>query len=82
MVNDETAVTVDMPVYDGDFYSDETILNPFPVYHELREMGRWCGWHNTTVMRCHVQNDLEKASNAQIAVCCSRSKSKMLVLDL
>lgn len=29
-----------------------------------------------------VQTDLEKASNAQITVCCSRSKTKTLVLDL
>ena len=29
-----------------------------------------------------VQTDLEKASNAQITVCCSRSKTKKLVLDL
>ncbi|WP_298862133.1 cytochrome P450/oxidoreductase [uncultured Sulfitobacter sp.] len=29
-----------------------------------------------------VQTDLEKASNAQITVCCSRSKTKRLVLDL
>ena len=29
-----------------------------------------------------VQTDLEKASNAQITVCCSRSKTKCLVLDL
>lgn len=29
-----------------------------------------------------VQTDLEKASNAQITVCCSRSKTKTLVLDV
>lgn len=29
-----------------------------------------------------VQTDLEKASNAQITVCCSRSKTKKLVLDV
>lgn len=29
-----------------------------------------------------VQTDLEKASNAQITVCCSRSKTKKLVLDI
>ncbi|WP_299024077.1 cytochrome P450/oxidoreductase [uncultured Sulfitobacter sp.] len=29
-----------------------------------------------------VQTDLEKASNTQITVCCSRSKTKKLVLDL
>ena len=29
-----------------------------------------------------VQTDLEKASNTQITVCCSRSKTKRLVLDL
>ncbi|MFN3937430.1 MAG: cytochrome P450/oxidoreductase [Gemmobacter sp.] len=29
-----------------------------------------------------VQTDLEKASNARITVCCSRSKTKTLVLDL
>ena len=29
-----------------------------------------------------VQTDLEKASNEQITVCCSRSKTKKLVLDL
>ena len=29
-----------------------------------------------------VQTDLEKASNAQITVCCSRSKTKNLVLDI
>jgi ferredoxin len=29
-----------------------------------------------------VQTDLEKASNAQITVCCSRSKTRKLVLDL
>lgn len=29
-----------------------------------------------------VQTDLEKASNAQITVCCSRSKTKTLVLDI
>lgn len=29
-----------------------------------------------------VQTDLEKASNARITVCCSRSKTKKLVLDL
>lgn len=29
-----------------------------------------------------VQTDLEKAANAQITVCCSRSKSKKLVLDI
>jgi ferredoxin len=29
-----------------------------------------------------VQTDLEKASNAQITVCCSRSKTKRLVLDV
>lgn len=29
-----------------------------------------------------VQTDLEKASNAEITVCCSRSKTKMLVLDV
>ena len=29
-----------------------------------------------------VQTDLEKAANAQITVCCSRSKTKTLVLDV
>ncbi|MGJ8594814.1 2Fe-2S iron-sulfur cluster-binding protein [Sulfitobacter sp.] len=29
-----------------------------------------------------VKTDLEKASNTQITVCCSRSKRKKLVLDL
>jgi ferredoxin-NADP reductase len=29
-----------------------------------------------------VQTDLEKASNAEITVCCSRSKTKKLVLDI
>ncbi len=29
-----------------------------------------------------VQTDIEKASNAQITVCCSRSKTKKLVLDV
>ena len=29
-----------------------------------------------------VQTDAEKASNERITVCCSRSKSKQLVLDL
>jgi ferredoxin len=29
-----------------------------------------------------VQTDLEKASNARITVCCSRSKTKTLVLDI
>ena len=29
-----------------------------------------------------VQTDLEKASNAQITVCCSRSKTRKLVLDI
>lgn len=29
-----------------------------------------------------VQTDLEKATNAQITVCCSRSKTKKLVLDI
>lgn len=29
-----------------------------------------------------VQTDLEKASNAEITVCCSRSKTKTLVLDI
>ncbi len=29
-----------------------------------------------------VQTDIEKASNAQITVCCSRSKTKKLILDL
>jgi ferredoxin len=29
-----------------------------------------------------VQTDVEKASNVQITVCCSRSKTKTLVLDL
>ncbi len=32
--------------------------------------------------RDFVQTDLEKASNKRVAVCCSRSKSKTLVLDL
>jgi len=29
-----------------------------------------------------VQTDIEKASNAQITVCCSRSKTRKLVLDI
>jgi len=29
-----------------------------------------------------VQTDAEKASNMRIAVCCSRSKSRVLVLDI
>jgi vanillate O-demethylase ferredoxin subunit len=29
-----------------------------------------------------VQTDLEKAANTQITVCCSRSKTKKLVLDV
>jgi cytochrome P450/ferredoxin-NADP reductase len=29
-----------------------------------------------------VQTDLEKASNAQVTVCCSRSKTRILVLDV
>jgi ferredoxin len=29
-----------------------------------------------------VQTDLEKASNVQITVCCSRSKTKTLTLDI
>ncbi|MGB1010792.1 MAG: cytochrome P450/oxidoreductase [Thiolinea sp.] len=37
-----------VPVYRGDFYSDGTILNPFPVYRELRELGPvvWMAEHN------------------------------------
>lgn len=44
----DTAASNDIPVYHGDFYSDETILDPFPVYHELREMGPvvWMAQHN------------------------------------
>lgn len=29
----------DTPVYDGDFWSDEVILNPYPTYRELQELG-------------------------------------------
>jgi len=29
-----------------------------------------------------VQTDVEKAANAKITVCCSRSKTKTLVLDI
>jgi vanillate O-demethylase ferredoxin subunit len=32
--------------------------------------------------RDFVQTDLEKASNKRVAVCCSRSKSKTLILDI
>jgi len=32
--------------------------------------------------RDFVQTDVEKASNAHITICCSRSKSKLLVLDV
>jgi cytochrome P450/ferredoxin-NADP reductase len=37
-----------IPVYDGDFYSDEVILDPYPVYAQLREMGPvvWMSQHN------------------------------------
>ena len=28
-----------VPVYHGDFYSDATILDPYPVYGALRELG-------------------------------------------
>lgn len=36
-----------LPVYSGDFYSDETILNPYAVYRELRAMGPvvWMAQH-------------------------------------
>ena len=30
---------MDIPTSDIDFYSDEVILNPFPVYEDLRELG-------------------------------------------
>ena len=30
---------MDIPKSDIDFYSDEVILNPFPVYEDLRELG-------------------------------------------
>ena len=37
-----------IPVYHDDLYSDAAILNPFPVYHELRELGPvvWMAQHN------------------------------------
>jgi cytochrome P450/ferredoxin-NADP reductase len=47
-----------------------------------------CGTCLTTVLegmpdhRDLVQTDLEKASNARITVCCSRSRTKTLVLDI
>ncbi len=47
-----------------------------------------CGTCLTTVLegvpdhRDFVQTDTEKASNQQITVCCSRSKTKMLFLDI
>lgn len=37
-----------IPVYQGDYYSDEVILDPYPVYAELRAMGPvvWMEKHN------------------------------------
>ena len=38
-MNDTATASGDIPVSSVDFYSDETILDPYPVYAELRSMG-------------------------------------------
>lgn len=54
------------PVYEGDFWSDEVILNPYPAYRELRALGPviWMERHNTFALTHHasVKNGLLNAA--------------------
>ncbi len=40
--------TASVPTFDGDFWSDEVILNPYPYYQQLRDAGPavWLSRHN------------------------------------
>lgn len=64
------------------------VLNDAGIEVETSCQNGVCGSCLTTVLegtpdhRDMVQTDEEKASNEKIAVCCSRSKSKVLVLDI
>lgn len=43
------------PVYDGDFWSDDVILDPYPVYRQLRDLGPvvWMARHNAFAFTHH-----------------------------
>lgn len=77
---------VTFEVEPGETISDK--LAEHDIHVQLSCQSGVCGTCLTRVVegmpdhRDLVQTDLEKASNAQITVCCSRSKTKKLVLDL
>lgn len=73
-------------VHPGETISQKLEENGIPV--QVSCQSGVCGTCLTRVVhgmpdhRDLVQTDLEKASNAQMTVCCSRSKTRKLVLDI
>ncbi|MCB1341204.1 MAG: cytochrome P450, partial [Pseudooceanicola sp.] len=45
------------PTWDGDFWSDEVVLNPYPVYQRLRDLGPavWLAHHDAWVLPRHAE---------------------------